>query len=119
MAAWTIPKLIDALRETGFTVRHDHVGPDESFDKYVCWYSDESGNFFADDTTYVLIPTFNVELIVSGGRVPSAEDVVQNVLKKNGIPWKIRDAGWDKDENCWITIYTFQLIMEDNDDASE
>lgn len=74
---------------------------------FVCYLERGSDNFAADNSVYLPVSDFDVELY-SREKDPTSEALIEGALNSAGIVWeKIED--YIESERCCIVTYSFQF----------
>ncbi|MNJ40242.1 hypothetical protein D3C77_351320 [compost metagenome] len=103
----TLAELNTALRATGYPVAYSHF-KSEVTPPYIAYLFAYSSDLIADNTNFLEIGNFQVELYTEIKDL-TAEGKVQTVLKNLDLPYSKSETFID-DEKLFQIIYEIQLI---------
>lgn len=102
--------LIEKLKETGFPVAYSHFRKeDPPTIPYVVVTMGDTNNFFADDSVFDSVETFEIECCFEK-KNPQQEKILTDKLDELGVTWQKTSEEYIYDDGVYSIFYEFEEL---------
>jgi len=103
----TITQIIAAIKAI-YPIAHDSFTTAQAL-PFVCWTDEGDEDFFADNQNYLSKSVYNLELYTKL-KSKAEEKRIQDILINLGISYSRNPTTKIPSENCFSTVFSFELI---------
>lgn len=103
-----ITDIIAGIKAVGFKIAHDSFSSAQTL-PFLCWTDEGSDDFYADDSNYLDMTSYNLELYTKT-KSKATEKQITDVLKDIGVTYSRNPTQWIQEEQCFATVYFFTLL---------
>lgn len=105
-----ITDIITAIKGAGFKIAFDSFSTPQAL-PFLCYTDQGSNDFYADNENYTNSTVYDLELYTSK-KSKATENQITGILKGLGIAYSRNPTTFISEENCYSTVYTFELMEE-------
>lgn len=103
-----ITDIIAAIKAAGFKIAHDSFSTAQQL-PFLCWTDEGSDDFYADNLNYLDKTSYNLELYTKT-KSKATEKQITDILKGLGVSYSRNPTQWIADEQCFATVFLFDLL---------